>query len=95
MGVRTPLLLRWPGRIVAGEFDTPVSTVDVAPTLLDAAGLEALAADLPGASLLPAAEGRERPAREAVFGEDYDPEARALLNARSTSNCSVSVSTGF
>ena len=40
-GIATPLLLRWKGRIPAGvATDDLVSTVDLAPTLLELVGLE-------------------------------------------------------
>ena len=39
-GVRVPLLARWPGRVLAGTTcDVPVSTVDIAPTILSSAGM--------------------------------------------------------
>ena len=51
-GLRVPLILRRPDGAEGGRrVDTPVSLVDVVPTLLDAAGLE-VDTDLPGASLL-------------------------------------------
>jgi choline-sulfatase len=38
--VRTPMMISWPGRIPAGKvIDTPVSNVDIFPTLCDYAGL--------------------------------------------------------
>ena len=41
-GLRTPLLLHWKGRWEGGEkIERPVSIIDIAPTLLRAAGLEA------------------------------------------------------
>lgn len=48
---RVPMLLRAPGRGLRSVVSTPVSLVDVAPTLLDWMGLEA-PADWPGRSLL-------------------------------------------
>ena len=40
-GVRVPLIARWPGRVPAGTTcDVPVSTVDVAPTILSLAEVE-------------------------------------------------------
>ena len=40
-GVRVPLAVRWPGQVPAGrEIDDFISLVDVAPTLLEAAGLD-------------------------------------------------------
>jgi arylsulfatase A-like enzyme len=40
-GVHVPLLARWPGHIQAGTFDGRiVAILDIAPTILDAAGIE-------------------------------------------------------
>ena len=37
-GIRVPLLIRWPGTIPAGKVsDTPVSSIDLFPTILDSA----------------------------------------------------------
>jgi len=39
-GIRVPLLVRWPGVVAAGSTsDVPVTTLDVAATLLDAGGV--------------------------------------------------------
>lgn len=54
-GIRVPLLLRAPGRTQAGSvFDEPVITMDIAPTLLELAGLGARPDQhLDGRSLVP------------------------------------------
>lgn len=68
MGVRTPFMIRWPGRVPPGRDDgTLVSSVDVVPTILDAAGLEPQA-ELPGLSLL---DGDALRSREHVFGATF------------------------
>ena len=81
-GLRTPIMLRLPGRIEPGVCDTPVSSVDIVPTVLAACGVEA-PMGLPGVDLLDAAAVAARPA---VFGEchthtlvDLDDPARGLL----------------
>lgn len=58
-GVTVPLYVRWPGRLPAGVIDpTPVSLVDLLPTLAEAAGAPA-PEGLDGVSLLePVPEGR-------------------------------------
>lgn len=51
--VRVPLLFHWPRGLPAGvRIETPVSSVDLLPTLLDLIGAESLPA-LPGRSLAP------------------------------------------
>lgn len=67
-GVRTPILVRWPGHVEPGRRATLASTVDIMPTVLRAAGLE-LPPELPGKDLV--ALARENAGREAVYGEDF------------------------
>ena len=55
--IRVPLIVRLPGAGQAPVVDALVRTVDVAPTLLDYAGLPALA-DIGGRTLRPLIEGR-------------------------------------
>jgi uncharacterized sulfatase len=51
-GMRTPIMLRWPGVIEPGRDDrTLVGSIDLAPTILEAAGIEP-GSSLPGRSLL-------------------------------------------
>lgn len=69
-GLRTPVILRWPGRTKAGRYEDLVSTIDLAPTILAAAGVKAPAA-MPGLNLLSAAAGRGPLGRDSVFGEIF------------------------
>jgi arylsulfatase A-like enzyme len=66
-GIRVPLIIRVPGENHLGSIDYPVSQLDVAPTLLDFAGIEAPRSML-GSSLRPAMEGQQ-PATRPVFTE--------------------------
>ena len=53
-GTRVLMAIRWPGHVAQGRtIDTPISTIDLAPTFLQAAGLKP-SADMDGQSLLPA-----------------------------------------
>lgn len=70
-GVQTPILLRWPGRIKPEIDKTPVSSVDLAPTVLAATGV-ASNTPLPGINLLDRQAVRSRPA---VFGEIFEHNA--------------------
>lgn len=69
-GVRTPVMLRWPGHTVAGRYDDLVSTIDLAPTILTACGVDPPAA-MPGLSLLDVAAGKGHLPRVFVRGEIY------------------------
>jgi arylsulfatase A-like enzyme len=59
-GIRVPFVVAWPGKIAAGtRFDKPVSTLDLAPTVLTAAGVDVKGAQgLEGVDLLPYLTGK-------------------------------------
>ena len=68
-GIRVPLIARWPGIIPTDSVSSvPVSSIDIFPTLLDAAGLP-IPEEPPvdGESLLGVMEGREKLTREGLF----------------------------
>ncbi len=69
-GVRTPVLLSWPGHIVPSEQTAVVSSIDLFPTILAAAGLEP-PAECPGRSLLPFLDGNAAVPERPVFGEGF------------------------
>ncbi|AMV37346.1 sulfatase [Planctomyces sp. SH-PL62] len=70
-GLRTPILVRWPGKARPAMIDQPVSSIDLAPTILKAIGAEPTP-DMQGIDLLdPQAVAR----REAVFGEVFTHDA--------------------
>ena len=66
-GLRTPVMVRWPGRVKPERCDVPVSSVDLSPTILAACGV-ALPNDLPGVDLRVVARDR---ARGPVFGATF------------------------
>jgi uncharacterized sulfatase len=70
-GLRTPILVRWPGKAAPRTCDTPVSAIDIAPTILKAAGLVPQAGT-DGVNLLDAQAVSARPA---IFGEIYTHNA--------------------
>lgn len=66
-GIRTPLLVSWPGRIAAGtRAGAMVSWIDILPTLLEAAGGKA-PAEIDGRSFLPVLEGKAAKHRDFVY----------------------------
>ena len=66
-GVRTPLLVRWPGRVEGGgTTDALVSLVDLLPTFVEAAG-GAAPEDLDGRSFLSVLLGESSQHRDRVF----------------------------
>ncbi len=66
-GLRTPIMLRWPGTLTPLSSDTPVSSLDLLPTILKACGVTA-PRDLPGINLADSRAVAERPA---IFGECF------------------------
>jgi arylsulfatase A-like enzyme len=58
-GIRVPFIARWPGKLPAGAVrDTPAITMDILPTLLDAAQIKPAAAqEIHGVSILPLLRG--------------------------------------
>ena len=62
-GIREPFIVRWPGVAPAGKVDsTPVTTLDIFPTAIAAAGLPASATD--GMDLAPLLRGGDLPERD-------------------------------
>ena len=59
-GIRTPMIVRWPGRIAAGKVgDTPWYYADIMPTLAELAGV-APPANIDGVSILPTLLGKKQ-----------------------------------
>lgn len=68
-GIGTPLIFSWKAKIPEGRiFEGLVSTIDLAPTVLEIADLS-IPPDLQGKSLLPVIENREGFSRSFVFSE--------------------------
>jgi arylsulfatase A len=77
-GVRTPILIFWPGRARPGTHEPLVQSIDTVPTILAAAGIQTLIPDLPGIDLLPAAIGESPLPERPAFGEIYPNDAATL-----------------
>lgn len=66
-GIRTPLIVSWPGRIAAGSrTDAMVSWIDILPTLIEVAGGKP-PQDIDGRSFLPVLRGEAQSHRDAIF----------------------------
>ncbi|MCB1235775.1 MAG: sulfatase [Verrucomicrobiae bacterium] len=86
-GIRTPWIVRWPGKVEAGSVcGRLVSSIDIGPTFLAAAGLVEKIDSFEGRSFLPLLENPEAAIREFVFAEknwhDFEDHARAVRNER-------------
>ena len=81
-GIRTPIMFSWPDKLKPANRDEIVSSIDIVPTILAAAGAR-VPADLPGLNLLENLEAGTPIRREMIFGEYFahniadieDPEA--------------------
>lgn len=76
-GLRSPIMVRWPGRITPAMCDTPVSSLDLFPTILKACGAP-LPKDLPGIDLADSSAVRGRETLEGAcfthnFVDQEDP----------------------
>jgi N-acetylglucosamine-6-sulfatase len=68
--MRVPMIARCPSLFGHGVVEQVVANIDVAPTMLAAAGLEA-PADMAGADMLPLARGEKVPWRSELLYEYY------------------------
>ena len=81
-GLKIPMMMKWPGRVREGlVIDSLVQTVDILPTILDAAEIDAPSnTRLDGVSLVPLVEGRKSKVRDHIYFEvGY---ARAITDGR-------------
>ena len=67
-GLRTPIMIRWPGQVTPGMSDELASSIDLAPTLLEAAGM-ARTPEMQGVNLLDRTAVAQR---NSVFGACYE-----------------------
>ena len=69
--LHVPLMMRWPENIPASRIAPTVSTMDIAPTIVEAAGLE-IPEVFEGRSLLASARGVMRPGPAIAFSDKLD-----------------------
>jgi arylsulfatase len=70
--IRVPLIVRWPGKFKAGlRADSLVELVDLAPTLLEAAGIP-VPAGMQGRSLMRLFTGQSANHRDSIYSEHFD-----------------------
>jgi arylsulfatase A-like enzyme len=79
-GLRTPIMIRWPGQIEPRRSDELALSLDLAPTLLQAAGLKPTAA-MPGLNLL---DQEAVARRKHIFGECFTHNAVDIDNPGSS-----------
>jgi len=80
-GVRTPIMVRWPGKAKPRRDEQHLaSSIDLAPTILAAAGLEPTK-DMQGVNLL---DDKAVAARETIFGAVYTHDAADIHDPASS-----------
>lgn len=70
-GLRTPVIVKWPGRVKPGVNQHPVLSTDLAPTILAAVGGRPTP-EMPGVDLL---DAKRVAGRTAIFGEVFTHNA--------------------
>lgn len=75
-GIRTPVIVKWPGKVKPGASDRLASSIDLAPTILAATGGKATA-DMPGINLL---DTKAVAGRDALYGEIFEHNAIDIHN---------------
>ncbi len=75
---RTPMLMKYPGKIKAGtKSDAMVMNLDIAPTMLEAAGVK-IPQEMQGKSMLPVLEGKKGQERESIYYHYYENGEHAV-----------------
>lgn len=70
-GIKTPFIVKWPAKLKSGRTnENLVSSVDIAPTFMDIAGLKPLQ-EFEGFSFLPMLNDEKVSIREEIYAEDH------------------------
>src|SRR5690606_37474601 len=80
-GINTPFILHWPSRISKSKTDALISSIDIAPTVPELAGISP-SDHYEGASVVPVLEDQASAVREHIAAEhnwhDYQAHERAI-----------------
>ena len=82
-GVRTPIMFSLPSQLKAQMRSEVISSIDIVPTILGAAGVE-IPAGLPGKNLFANMKEQTPVERDAIFGEGYAHDMDELNDPEST-----------
>jgi N-sulfoglucosamine sulfohydrolase len=70
-GIKTPWIIKWPSTIKGGSINNHlISSVDIAPTFMRAAGLEPVS-EFEGVDFLPLLGDNPKPIRDEIYAEDH------------------------
>lgn len=78
-GVRTPIMFSWPGRLEPADRPELVSSIDLIPTMLAAAGAP-IPDDLPGLNLMDQLLTGAAIDRDTIFGEGFAHDIADIAN---------------
>lgn len=82
-GIKTPFIVRWPEKLKQGRTDALVSSIDIAPTFCELAGVK-IPETFQGISFAPILNDYLATTREYIVGEhnwhDYQAHERAIRN---------------
>ncbi len=82
-GTRTPIMICWPDKIKPSDRPDVVSSIDLVPTMLKAAGAR-VPKNLPGVDLLPLATGEKKLKRKYIFGESFAHDVADVDNPQTS-----------
>ena len=82
-GTRTPIMICWPEKVPPAERSEVVSSIDLVPTVLKAAGA-AVPANLPGIDLMPVVTNQRELERDYVFGESFAHDVADVDNPQAS-----------
>ena len=83
-GTRQPTMYSWPAKLEPAHRLDLVSSIDIFPTVLAAAGARQPSIDLPGLNLLPAMKNGSAIDRDAIFGEGFAHDIVDLKNPQAS-----------
>jgi arylsulfatase A len=78
-GIRTPMIVRWPGKVEVGSVSDYVgASWDIMPTLADITGTKA-PSEIDGISFLPELLGRYQPSHHHLYWEFYEQDGKQAV----------------
>jgi arylsulfatase A len=78
-GIRTPMLVKWPGKVKAGTVDDHISAFwDILPTLAEISGAKT-PSGIDGISLLPSFLGKKQPDHEYLYWEFHEQGGKTAI----------------
>ena len=82
-GIKTPFIVRWPGKVKKGRTASLISSIDIAPTFCELAGAN-IPKSFQGVSFAPILKNYTKKTRDYIVGEhnwhDYQAHERAIRN---------------